>query len=143
MLHKLTYDSLFCLARVHNDAAVLSSNGLRPAPSPVLWPDVRDMVCRSWPVWKAAVGDGGPRGPLPPPGTVSFLSHPTRHAKVSRWAVDIDIAAVHEAISQLGIASARYFNKHNLPMVVTLQRVGPNIRTTILISIATMLMVGT
>ncbi|KAK1864920.1 hypothetical protein I4F81_007456 [Pyropia yezoensis] len=62
------------------------------------------------------------------------------HAKVSRWAVDIDIAAVHEAISQLGIASARYFNKHNLPMVVTLQRVGPNIRTTILISIATMLM---
>lgn len=143
VLHKLTYDGLFCLARLRKHTVAISSEASQSAPAPVTWPDVRAMVYRSWPVWNASLGDGDRRGTLPPPGTVAFLSHPTRLAKGSRWAVDVNIAAVHEVVAQLGVKSARYFDKHDLPDVVTLQRVGPNVRTTILISIATMLMVGT
>lgn len=143
VLHKLTYDGLFCLARLRKHTVAISSDAFQPAPAPVTWPDVRAMVYRSWPVWNAPSVGGDQRGTLPPPGTVAFLSHPTRHAKGSRWAVDVNIVALHEAVAQLEVKSARYFDKHDLPEVVTLQRVGPNIRTTILISIATMLMVGT
>lgn len=71
------------------------------------------------------------------------MAHPTRNAKGSRWALNVNITALHESIARIGVKSQRYSYMDELSTIVTLQPLGINVRSTILKSVATLLIVGT
>lgn len=91
VLHRLVCDSLILLSRLHGRSGAGVAVEEDAVNSQLTWSVVRKVVYRWWPVWEAADGEGGKQGPTPPPGTVSYLSHPNRPGKFSRWAIDVDI----------------------------------------------------
>ncbi|KAK1868749.1 hypothetical protein I4F81_011232 [Pyropia yezoensis] len=50
---------------------------------------------------------------------------------------------INAVIQKLEVKSGRYFDKHNLPTVVSVSRFGPNVRGVIGVSVATLLLVAT
>lgn len=139
-LDELVVDSLLCLVRLHGGMTASFSAGIAPATVELAWVGVRNFLHRWWPIWEAdAAGDVR----LAPPRTVSFLSHPGRRVRVSRWALEVDISSINEAIARLEVPSSRYFKKDTLPSSSCVVRVGPNTRPSICTSVATLLLVAT
>lgn len=56
--------------------------------------------------------------------------------------MNVSIVAINGVIRRFEIKSARYFNKDELPSVVTISRVCPNVRAPIIVSVATLLLVA-
>lgn len=143
VLEQLVIDSLLCFARLHGGVAVNGSSGVPAADDSVTWKTVRKIAHRWWPVWEGPASSGKP---LPPPGTVSYLSHPCRAVRSSKWAIEVDMTGVNDAIRALDVDSERYFEKSNLPERECVARLGPKCVNTVAplgTSVATLLLMGT
>lgn len=140
VLLQLVNDALLCLARLHGGSLSNVSAGVLPADVELSWPGVRNLLQRWWPHWDAPVGKGAA---IPPPGTVGYLTHPTRRVSSCKWAIEVNMEAINPVIQRLDLKSARYFDKNNFPPVFTVPRIGANVRGTICASVATMLLVAT
>lgn len=143
VLEQLVIDSLLCFARLHGGAAVNGSSGVPAADDQVMWKMVRKIAHRWWPVWE---GPASSVKPLPPPGTVSYLSHPCRAVRSSKWAIEVDMTGINDAIRALVVDSERYFEKSNLPDRECVARLGPKCANTVAplgTSVATLLLMGT
>lgn len=108
-----------------------------------MWKSVRKIAHRWWPVWE---GPASSVKPLPPPWTVSYLSHPCRAVRSSKWAIEVDMTGVNDAIRAPNVDSERYFEKSNLPVRECVTRLGPKCVNTVAplgTSVATLLMIGT
>lgn len=139
VLLELVKDSLLCLSRLHGGSLSNVSAGVLPADVELSWPGVRNLLQRWWPQWDAHVGKGAA---IPPPGTVGYLTHPTRPVSSCKWAIDVNMEAMNPVIQRLDLKSARYFDKDNFPPVLTVPRIGANVRGPICVSVATMLLVA-
>lgn len=143
VLQQLVCDSLLCWARQRSGAVRSPTQEVVPANVEQLWTSVRKLLHRWWPTWEASPTFAGEAASVPPPGTVSFITHPHRRPKYCKWAIDVDVSAAHDIISRLqGVGSARYFDKEKLPSMVTVMRVGPSAKSPILMSVATLLLVA-
>lgn len=91
VLEQLVIDSLLCFSRLHSGAAVNGASGLPAADDQLSWKSVRKIAHRWWPVWE---GPASSVKPLPPPGTVSYVSHPCRAVRSSKWAIEVDTDVV-------------------------------------------------
>lgn len=143
VLEQLVIDSLLCFSRLHSGAAVNGSSGVPAADDQLMWKSVRKIAHRWWPVWE---GPASSVKPLPPPGTVSYLSHPCRAVRSSKWAIEVDMTGVNDAIQALDVDSERYFEKSNLPVRECVSRLGPKCANTVAplgTSVATLLLMGT
>lgn len=143
VVERLVVDSLLCFARLQSGAAVNFSTNELPPHADLTWKAVRKIVHRWWSLWESSAER---KAELPPPGTVSFLSHPGRSAKQSRWAIDVCMVGINVAIKQLQIGSMRYFDKEQLPTTVPVRGVSPkhaNQHATLGASVANLLLVAT
>lgn len=136
VLYQLLGDSLLCLTRLHGGAVLNRSPGAVQPSVELDWVRVRTHLYRWWPIWRAPAGEAAP---VPVPGTVGFISHPTRAGRVSRWALDVDMSCVNETIKRLSVRASVL---GGLPSVVSVTRVGPSVRSSLPLSVATLLLVA-
>lgn len=143
VLEQLVIDSLLCFSRAYTGTAVNMSTGALPPDNQVTWKSVRKIVHRWWPIWQAPETTDKP---LPPPGTVSFLSHPCRRVRYSRWAIDVEMSSVADAMGELKVRIDRRFDKPDVPACESVSRIGPKNANSVAplgTSVATMLLIGT
>ncbi|KAK1857570.1 hypothetical protein I4F81_000186 [Pyropia yezoensis] len=136
VLYTLLRDTLLCFNRLHGGEADNCLPGEVEISTELAWTKVRTHLYRWWPIWRAPVGE---LAPFPVPGTVGFMSHPTRIGRVSRWALEVDMACVNETIKRLPVRSSIL---GGLPPVVSVTRIGPSVRSSLPLSVATLLLVA-
>lgn len=136
VLYTLLRDFLLCFNRLHGGEADNCLPGEVEISTELAWTKVRTHLYRWWPIWRAPVGE---LAPFPVPGTVGFMSHPTRIGRVSRWALEVDMACVSETIKRLPVRSSIL---GGLPPVVSVTRIGPSVRSSLPLSVATLLLVA-
>lgn len=95
VLYTLLCDTLLCFTRLHGGEADNCLPGEVETSTELAWAKIRTHLYRRWPIWQAPVGE---LAPFPVRGTVGFMSHPTRIGRVSRWALEVDMACVNETI---------------------------------------------
>lgn len=133
---KIVGDSLVCLTRLDGTSVPNRSSGADPASMELVWTSVRNHIYRWWPIWRAP--DTEP-APVPVPGTVGFISHPTRKGRASRWALDVYMSGVNATIKRLPDTSTVL---GGLPSVVTVTSVWATVRSPLPLSFATLLPVA-
>lgn len=140
VLKEIVNHGLLCFSRLRLGLAVTMSKGADPAEQEPGWAGLRRIFQYWWPVW-VSPSDGWKT--LPPPGTVGFIANPKRPIYRTKWAFDVNMEAVNDAIQKLEANSDRYFDKDKLPKLITVWRYGAHVRGGIGASVATLLLIAT